>query len=537
MYRCNWTFRVAKLAVLSSLLLNGSLFAQQADDSFDTFITDQFPEPVPAENPAPAVEPTTPEQALPGSQQSPDNPFRAAPLETNPAPNPALSAPLSTPSRVAATPTSNISSNQQAPQSFNIRLARAPKMLGDFFGRGGATSKVPIHFGRAVHHLAGVTAAGSDDLHIIDESGSQVIYGSVGFSPTISPPLSDTVTGLQYDHHEFYAEETSDTVDVYESLTDMIPDLSDAEVYNVYKIAEIALPNPSAGDIVGRVRLQDNNSPIPQDRFFFDYNYFHNVPLNAAGVGVNRFAYGYERTCLDGMASMEVRVPMAVTLDSHITLDGSTDDSKYEYGNMAFSTKVLLSSGRDYALAAGCGVGIPTADDLDIGLSDGTDLISLENESVHLLPYLALLYSPVGYNCFFQSWLTMDYDLNGTPVYANTTGTGLQHVGRWNDQHLITLSVAAGSWLYENRSRSALLRRLAWSAEFHYTETLNDADSVVTDNITIGDPNSSLSLVNGTIGAHATIDTCTFTLGYTVPFTSDNRVFDGEFRAMMNRPF
>jgi hypothetical protein len=300
---------------------------------------------------------------------------------------------------------------------------------------------------------------------------------------------------------------------------------------------EMVLPNPSAGDIVGRVRLQDNNSPLPRDRIYFDYSYFHNVPMTSAGIGVNRFSPGIEKTFWDGKASVELRVPMASTLNTNIAADLPDDTSHAEFGNLMIAPKFLLTSTSETALAAGLGVALPTADNIEVGLADGTRLFSVTNDSVHLVPYVAFLYTPEHTNFFTQVFLSFDFDTSGNPVHADTNGTGLERMGTWQDQNLAALSVTAGSWLYKNDCRNSRLKSISWSAEVHYTSTLNDADTLSSPNFALGDRADSLSLVNGTIGAHARIEKTMFTVGYSTPFTSNDRVFDGELRFFINRPF
>jgi len=84
------------------------------------------------------------------------------------------------------------------------------------------------------------------------------------------------------------------------------------------------VPNPGAGGVVGRTKIAENTSPIPQDRCLFNYSYFDNVPLYPGGVNVQRITPGIEKTCLGGMMSVEMKVPMAVTLDTTVTQDGDT---------------------------------------------------------------------------------------------------------------------------------------------------------------------------------------------------------------------
>ena len=505
-----------------------------------------------------------------------------------------------------------------APESFPIRLARAPKMMGDLLGAGGTTvtMQAPSMTVSYTDFSSSTTFEGLGDGFDIGRNKLRFVPGDLGeFVPSsvfgaqvdgVAFRTLDTITNLNLSPNSpvaleivgqngsgtsdldaqtqvqdnaddvvdssFYTDKFSqqasiqstygpgsfsslggsDTITVdqaeastTESSIDETTNFDLAVEYTVEYADEqftpdpvtMIIPTPCSGDIIGRVRLQDNNSPIPQNRFFFDYNYFHNVPYTSSGVDVNRFTPALERTFWDDMASFEIRVPMGITLSSSLTSDLPPDVSHSEFGNIALATKFLLLATNECAVAAGCGVALPTADDFDVGMSDGTDLLSIQNDSVHVLPYLAFLYMPEFRSCFFQSFLTLDFDTNGSPVYGNVSGSGLEHIGRWNDQHLASLSVSAGTWVYENDYRNSALSRVALTSEIHYTETLNDADSVVAEGYIVGDPTYNLSLINATFGTHIVSYDTTFTFGYTVPLTDSDRVFDGEFRFMLNRPF
>ena len=54
-----------------------------------------------------------------------------------------------------------------------------------------------------------------------------------------------------------------------------------------------AVPDPSS--LTGRLRVQDNNSAIPQDRVFFDYSFFHNSQLLPSGPDASRYTPGFEK--------------------------------------------------------------------------------------------------------------------------------------------------------------------------------------------------------------------------------------------------
>ena len=430
--------------------------------------------------------------------------------------------------------------------ALNTSLGRAPRMLGDFFGSGFAPMSGEVFVGRAVHHITSI-----NDFHRIDETGSQVVYfGGPGGNEPLSffvfpdftgpdPPAPSVVDGLTSagNQGDFVAIRTADTVDVFDSLTATMPDIMNASVFDIIQIVAMDLPAAGPGDIIGRSRLSDNNSALPQDRVYFDYSYFHNAALTANGVDVNRFSPGIEKTFGDGIGSVEVRMPMGLTLNSSRISGAAPDTSHAEFGNMVIAPKLLLFADQNMAIAAGCGVTIPTADDVDVRMANGVDVLSITNEAVHLLPYFAMLYAPEDSNAFAHAFLTFDFDTNGAATYANVTGGGLERIGTWNDQNLVSLNVAYGQFLYQSCCRNDRLQSVAWSTELHYTATINDADTVAGGAFTVGNPNADLSLLNATVGGHVRLGQTTVTLGYTTPLTSSDRVFDGELRFFANRAF
>jgi hypothetical protein len=81
-------------------------------------------------------------------------------------------------------------------------------------------------------------------------------------------------------------------------------------------------PSPGkASSLVPSVRglkISENQSPRPQDRIFFSFDYFANVngPLNqrlgapVSDIRIYRYIFGYEKTFEDGWSSIGVRLPL-----------------------------------------------------------------------------------------------------------------------------------------------------------------------------------------------------------------------------------
>lgn len=463
--------------------------------------------------------------------------------------------------RTSASPAAMSGSGSRAPQSFNVRLARAPNMMGDFFSLPGQTAIVGdlftgqgtpfTHDGLAVHQSSTSMSAFADDniaIVVTDPGTMRTIFlGGPGgvtagtfFEPSIpAAQLENPQPGLELDgdpDNTYTAILTGDTTDVYDDPAGPIT-IDDAPVYQVFRVVQLdGFVSPNPAEIVGRVRVQDNNSAMPRDRIILDYNFFHNVPFTANGIDVNRFTPGVEKTFLDGLGSVEVRAPMAITFNSRQFEAVGLDTSEPEFGNLTVIPKVLLTSTDEIALAAGLGIALPTADDLDLYGLSGDQVLSIENESIHLLPFLGFLFTPRHANYFFQSFVTVDVDTNGNAVQADV-GSGLEQIGIWNDQTLLSASGSFGHYLFQNYSRGSIIQSLSLMGELHYTTTVDDADTINSGVFVLGDPDRQIDVLNATFGGHVQLKDSTLTTGYSVPLTSSDRIFDGELRVFINQFF
>ena len=305
-------------------------------------------------------------------------------------------------------------------------------------------------------------------------------------------------------------------------------------IYN----ASVSLPVPSPGEVVGRYSIADNNSPLPQDRLFLDYNFFHNARITAAGIPVSRWAPGFESTFADGLGSIEFRAPMAITLTSAVNTNGD-DLAAYEFGDISFTLKGLLHQDERFIASVGMGLTVPTADDFSLTLENNVQVVRVENQSVHLLPFIAGSIN-VTPNTFVQSFAQLDFDANGNTVFLDEQGFLMQgggqltNVGRLKSQSTLRFSNSAGCFLFRNRQKR--VSDLAAVLEAHYTGTLNKSDAVGSANFAVGDPTRTLSVLNLTSGLHAYMGKSVVTAAYGVPVTED-RVFDGELRLFINRYF
>ncbi len=420
----------------------------------------------------------------------------------------------------------------------------APYMIGDFFG--GSASQVTIvrsfvfenlvgdftqdgsfytvlpletNSPRVAYHNSGPNGGGPYPIQAVNDAS-----GALGGPPLKSVPAGGELLGG-------FTTEGQGTNELYTSQFAM-----------QYLLA---VPSPGTGGGVGRMKIADNTSPMPRDRLIFDYGYFDNVPLAPGGVNVNRLTLGLEKTLLDGMMSFELKAPLASTVDSTFVQGLPANEGSGEFGNLALTWKTLLHQTDSWAFSGGLQLGLPTADDSRVLLEDGTPLLVLQNDAVHLGPFLGALWTPND-RLFSQGFLQYDVASVGNAVLVNRNLGGLSEVGRLNDVSLLTLDWGIGYWALRNSCRQQTLTGLAWTAELHWTRSLQDPDSVVlgpwavTANSGAGRIDDiEINALDLTLGCHLAVREKTFvTCGYAVPLDiGSEQPFDGEFRLMVNHHF
>lgn len=321
----------------------------------------------------------------------------------------------------------------------------------------------------------------------------------------------------------------------------------------IHRIPMMKLQVP-AGALSGVLKLAENGSPIPRDRLFINYNLYTNTALTANGVNVNRLSPGFEKTFFNGQSSFELRMPFATTLDSDITNAdlGTYSTGKVEFGNVMTTWKSYLYNDGVTALTGGLGMTFPTADDVSIRLSTGTEALRFQNNAVHAMPFVGGLYTPNS-RMFVQSILQVDVPTNGQGTYYNLDvnnvygKSSLSRVGVYTPPTYLYFDTAAGYWMYNNDSPGAWLSGVAGMIELHYNTTLNKTDSIA-----VGIPSGSgpipigfaqigdrnyIDMVNILVGS--TIEfrrSANLQLGYATPIGGDH-VFDGELRCNFNYYF
>jgi hypothetical protein len=297
---------------------------------------------------------------------------------------------------------------------------------------------------------------------------------------------------------------------------------------------------PLPGNAVPRFKMAENTSPLPQDRLYFDFNSYTDVPLTDSPSSVRSFAPGFEKTFFDGVASFEMRLPMASTLSNDVFADGSTATAAGEVGNMGIALKTLLLRREKFLLSGGLAMSLPTAQDTQLITNrspNATTLLEFQNQAVHLMPFFGGLWTPND-RWFAIGYVQIDVDANGDPVVINPNSRQ-PTIGRYHDTNYLYTDLGLGYWARRSENRDQFLTGLAYVLEFHWNQSLQGQQVLNVGGYQIGTPAENVSCTDLTVGAHLELyRMTTLTAAFVTPLTSDrDRQFDSQFRFFVNRRF
>ncbi|WP_161602304.1 hypothetical protein [Tautonia marina] len=117
------------------------------------------------------------------------------------------------------------------------------------------------------------------------------------------------------------------------------------------------------------IKLSENQSPIPQDRVFYSFNYYKdvnesineslNIPFR--DINVYRHVMGFEKTYLGGLGSFGLRVPIETVSAVGITPGAAAlDGTSTAVGNMQLFLKHIVYLNDFGLISAGLQVSAPT---------------------------------------------------------------------------------------------------------------------------------------------------------------------------------
>jgi len=302
------------------------------------------------------------------------------------------------------------------------------------------------------------------------------------------------------------------------------------------------LPN---GAGTRRVKIADNNSPMPRDRLFFAYNDFNNaIPLFGPGgtslMGADRYTPGFEKTFWGGLASFELITPVANAQNSRIELYSTQGTARQtEFGNLSMALKFLAWRRENLAISGGLGLNLPTAPEAIVS-ANGQRLFTVKNQATHLLPYGAALWTPTE-RTYVQGFLQVDVAANGDAVLVADGSAS----GPLNEQTLLYADLSMGYWLLNNPN-NRYVTGIIPTLEFHYTTALNNADYVTVQTgssvfpYILGNQLNRFDVMNVTAGTHIRLGGLSYlTVAGVFPLGErpEQRQFDSEVVVLFNRLF
>jgi len=371
--------------------------------------------------------------------------------------------------------------------------------------------------------------------------------GGGGFDVTLPPGLADYVlshgidpTRLSFDKEHSFVEINNPSGGGYDHATDF----RNGQIAYDY-VAEYLIPSvPGRIYGLGRQKITENMTPVPTDRFIFDYSYFHGVPLPYGKMPVNRFTPGLEKTFFNKQVSVEMRFPFAATIDNTLHTNNENRLNVARIGDATAILKFLVFKRERLAMTLGLGMSLPLAEDTRLfDSTTGREVIRSKNQSVHLMPYVGLLYAPND-RVFIQSYFQVDADANGSSIYvADLAGEGTLFAGRAKERTFAYTSLSMGYWMFRNYCQHGTLKNgMNLMGELHWTQSIDRSAGVrhQQDNylFDIGREQRNYTVVNMTLGSRFLINEKTnIGIGYSVPLRNKTRQFDGELRVAVNRYF
>jgi Putative MetA-pathway of phenol degradation len=258
-------------------------------------------------------------------------------------------------------------------------------------------------------------------------------------------------------------------------------------------------------------RISEDESPAPQDRVYFGFNYFDRVNesvnrrLGALvhDIKVYRETFGAEKTCLDGNASVELRLPLnTLTANGDIPgLGGSNTD----IGDLTINLKYAFWQDRDTGklLAGGLAVTAPTGPDRFAGSA-----VTSFHDTI-LQPY-------VGYICNLGNFFVHGFSALDIPTDSN-------------DATFLFTDIGVGIHLNHSRDSQRCITDIIPTFEVHMTNPLNHRGS-----FNLADPVGSSDQLDLTMGVTLELyGHSTLALGLCTPVTGP-RPYDVEALVQFN---
>ena len=232
---------------------------------------------------------------------------------------------------------------------------------------------------------------------------------------------------------------------------------------------------------IGNFKISENMSPRPQDRIFFDFNYFNNindtvntrnnVPINH--IKAYQYFLGVEKTFCDGNGSIGLRMPIdTVTADSPNNFVSTP--TRTAVGNLAIFAKYILAQNTKTGslVSAGLSVEPPSGP----GSFGGAPYLFGLN-TIYIQPFIGYIYN--WRNWYIHGFAAFDFPANP------------------NDVTMMYNDFGIGNYIYRSADPMSLVTTVAPTFEVHVNTPINHRNPFSTTDIS-GTPD----VVNLTYGVN-----------------------------------
>ena len=262
------------------------------------------------------------------------------------------------------------------------------------------------------------------------------------------------------------------------------------------------------------LKISDNQSPIPQDRVFFSFNYFDN--LNASvdrhqlspvqNLQVYHELFGIEKTFLDGRASIGFRIPLnTISFRSTANVPG-LGGSSTATGDLSIFLKYILFRREGFWITSGLQVTPPTGP----GAFGGNKYYSFFRDT-QIQPFVGYLFTRDRF--YLQGF---------SSINVPTTS---------QDVTLLFNDVSIGYYAYRPEDRTRFVTAIVPTAEAHLTTPLNHRGFSSTDLASTPD------ILDLTFGTNLEIRRrAILSAAYVTPVTGP-KPFNAEFVLLLNVRF
>jgi hypothetical protein len=248
-------------------------------------------------------------------------------------------------------------------------------------------------------------------------------------------------------------------------------------------------------------KVADNNSPRPQDRVFFSFNYFNNILAASNGqmgadvhhINLYQEYLGIEKTFLDGAASLELRVPIDTLTASSDTIP-AVAGTHTDVGDLTVDGRYAFyrDPQQDNWLTVGFAVTTPTGPSTLGGIA-----LSEPFHSTGLQPWLGGLWH-------FGDWFAHGFSSVAVPIRGGDVTFWFNDVG-------------VGYRLYSAEDQNSFLTAVVPTVELHVSDPLDHRSGLLAD----------FDTVDMTFASSFVFGRSSLALGVVVPLTGP-RPYDVE---------